>query len=118
MNLMSATQAILKQNYLYFANFLKGGDVSSNHCINVFVFDMMYLFRIFVFLEVLSGVPNSLLESILIRLPLKRLSKHNLRAAIMLLPLLAADLEALFCSVFVVVVLQQVEVVLMSFHML
>ena len=55
------------------------------------------------FLEVLSGVPSSLLESVLTRLPLKRLDKHSLQAGIMLLPLLAADLEALFCSVFVVV---------------
>jgi len=56
-----------------------------------------------VFLEVLSAVPSSLVESVLTRLPLKRLDKHSLWAGIMLLPLLAADLEALFCSVFVVV---------------
>ncbi len=49
-----------------------------------------------VFLEVLSGDPSSLFESILLRLPLRRLSRHSLRAGIMLLPLVAADLEDLF----------------------
>ena len=51
----------------------------------------------------LSGVRNSLFESVFTRLPFKQVIKHSLRADIMLLPFLAADLEALFWSTFDVV---------------
>jgi len=49
-----------------------------------------------VFLEVLSGVPSSLFESVFAKLPFKQVNKDSLRAGIMILPFLAADLEALF----------------------
>ena len=69
------------------------------------------------FLEVLFGVPSSLFESVFAKLPFKQVNKHNLRAVIMLLPFLAADLEALF-DLCLMLFLQPVEVVLMSLRVL
>ena len=64
----------------------------------------------------LSGVPNSLFESVFTRFPFKQVIKHSLRAGIMLLPFLASDWKLFFdlCLLFVSLPVEDVEVVLMS----
>ncbi len=64
----------------------------------------------------LSGVRNSLFESVFSRLPFKQVIKHSLRAGIMLLPFLASDWKLFFdlCLLFVSLTVVDVEVVLMS----